>query len=73
MAQIRQIKKKYNTIAQLITHEYSEYIGLCDDNKMYYVHPRNAIYDYVNPMSTYVSALYIDNVLCIMLKAKKIG
>lgn len=67
----RNIEKKYNTVSQLVAHEYAEYIGVCTDNKMYYIHPRNEIYDYVDPMSSYVSARYINDTLCIMMPVKK--
>lgn len=71
MAQIKKVEKRYDTVSQLIAHEFSEYIGICTDNKMYYIHPHNTIFDYVNPMSTYTDARYINNVLCIMVGAKK--
>lgn len=64
---IVKIEKKYNTISKLIAHNYSEYIGICTDNKNYFIHKRNDIYSYVNPMSKYTDARYIDDILCIIV------
>lgn len=61
------VTKEYNTVAQLIAHNYSEYIGICTDNKTYYTHKRNEIYSFINPMSKYKDARYIDDILCIII------
>lgn len=63
----KDITQKYATISKLIASHKTEYIGICNDNKTYYIHKRNEIYDFVNPMSSYVSARIVDGVLCILL------
>ncbi len=67
MEKIRQVTKQYKTVAQLVAHEYTEYVGICTDGKRYYVHHHNSVFDYVNPTSTYSDAKYINGVLCIIV------
>jgi hypothetical protein len=64
---IKEITKKYNTVSQLIAHEGNDNIAICNDGKNFYVHERNQIYDFVNPMSPYKRAFITDGILCIVL------
>jgi len=63
----KKITKKYKTVAQLIAHNYSEIIGIEGVDDKYYLHLRNSIYDFINPMSTYKEAKMINGALCIKL------
>ena len=65
---IKLIDKKYDTISKLIAEQRSERIGLCQPgDDVFYIHNRNEIYDFVNPLSSYKYAVYQNNVLCIVL------
>ena len=61
------IKTKYKTVSQLIAHESTQHIAICSDGKNFYVHERNTIYDFINPMSSYKNAFMIDSILCIVV------
>ena len=64
---VKKILRKYDTISKLIATHRSEYIGLCTHGDIYYVHKRSEIFDFINPLSPYKSALYHNNILCINL------
>lgn len=61
------IKKHYDTISKLIAQYGTERIGVCTDNKAYYIHKRNEIYGYVNPMGKYREARIREGVLLILI------
>lgn len=66
-AKIKKITQKYATISKLIAANRTKTIGICTDGKYYYIHSREKIYDYVNPMSPYKEAHFVNDILCIML------
>lgn len=63
----KEISNKYLTVAKLIAAHQTKIIGLCTDNKNYYMHKREEIYDFINPMSSYKEACYLDDMLCIIV------
>lgn len=66
-AKVKKITQKYATVSKLIAANKTKTIGVCTDGKYYYIHSREKIYDYINPMSPYKEACFINNILCITL------
>lgn len=60
-------KDKYKTVSSLIAHNKTDYIGICTDNKFYYTHKYEEIYDYVNPMSPFEDAVILNDILYIKI------
>lgn len=65
---IKLINKKYDSISKLLAEERCDKIGICSPgDNVFYIHNRNEIYDFVNPLSSYKYAVYQNSVLCIVL------